>query len=643
MSRIRAKNTRPEMLVRRFLHGQGFRYRLHSSKLPGKPDIILERWKTVIFVHGCFWHGHAGCKYFKLPRTRAAWWEKKISRNRERDKENQKALRKLGWKVMTVWECRLKPGKVKRTLSNLQRKLNGRMDKVKVIDIFAGPGGLGEGFSAYTDNKGRQKFKIALSIEKDSEAHKTLTLRSFYRQFAPGRVPKEYYKAIKNEDGYSIDSLYKDFPTEAEEARREAWKAELGKTSDGEIDRRISEALGGSKDWLLIGGPPCQAYSLVGRSRRQQTKLDPKKDERVFLYQQYLRILAKHKPPVFVMENVKGLLSAEVESSPLFQRILDDLGDPEAAIENKFRKTGFRPKNGYTIYSLVREPRSFRLDGAPVYLHSDYVIKAENFGIPQTRHRVILLGIRNDLETVPEILSPKESVTVQGAIGDLPRLRSGLSKIDDTWENWSSIVSSISANGNFRNSEEQVKVKIRRVVSGLNRPRQGRGGSFIPGEYHCKFEDSWFYDPRIKGVLNHEARGHMESDLHRYLFSACFAGVNKRSPKLSEFPKNLLPEHENVNIGVDTNHFGDRFRVQVADQAAKTITSHISKDGHYYIHYDPSQCRSLTVREAARIQTFPDNYFFCGNRTSQYIQVGNAVPPLLAQQIANVVWRIFST
>ena len=133
----------------------------------------------------------------------------------------------------------------------------------------------------------------------------------------------------------------------------------------------------------------------------------------------------------------------------------------------------------------------------------------------------------------------------------------------------------------------------------------------------------------------------MISDLHRYLFASCFAKVKKESPTLIDFPKVLLPNHKNVQAGIKEKKFADRFRVQLWNKPSKTITSHISKDGHYYIHPDPTQCRSLTVREAARIQTFPDNYYFCGPRTAQYIQVGNAVPPYLAFQIAEVVKEIF--
>lgn len=145
------------------------------------------------------------------------------------------------------------------------------------------------------------------------------------------------------------------------------------------------------------------------------------------------------------------------------------------------------------------------------------------------------------------------------------------------------------------------------------------------------------YDGRLRSLSAHEARSHMASDLRRYMYAAVFAEVTKRSPKLSDFPESLLPDHRNVALGASGEMFSDRFRVQLPHQVATTITSHISKDGHYFIHYDPVQCRSLTVREAARLQTFPDNYKFEGPRTQQYHQVGNAVPPYLAAQIAEIV------
>lgn len=145
----------------------------------------------------------------------------------------------------------------------------------------------------------------------------------------------------------------------------------------------------------------------------------------------------------------------------------------------------------------------------------------------------------------------------------------------------------------------------------------------------------WLHDPKLGGVLQHESRSHMPSDLHRYVFAACYAHLHDISPDLTLFPPRLLPNHANVDAA--NIPFSDRFRVQRAKLPSTTVVAHIAKDGHYYIHPDASQARSLTVREAARLQTFPDNYFFEGNRTEQYTQVGNAVPPWLAKQIAEVV------
>jgi DNA mismatch endonuclease, patch repair protein len=119
MSRIRSKNTKPELLVRRMLHAQGFRYKLHDKKLPGKPDIVLPKYKTIIFIHGCFWHGHANCKYFKVPKTRTEWWLNKINSNKANDEKAIKLLKKEGWKIITVWECALKPAKLEKTITKL--------------------------------------------------------------------------------------------------------------------------------------------------------------------------------------------------------------------------------------------------------------------------------------------------------------------------------------------------------------------------------------------------------------------------------------------------------------------------------------------------------------------------------------------
>src|SRR5437879_7654479 len=209
-------------------------------------------------------------------------------------------------------------------------------NSIPVIDVFAGPGGLGEGFTSYTDSKGRNPFRVALSIEKDPVAHSTLELRSFFRQFADRHVPKSYYDFLRGEG--TRDEVFSAHPREACAARIQAWQAELGQTSVAAVRGRIREALARKNPWVLIGGPPCQAYSIAGRSRNKGIETyDPDRDSKQTLYVEYLQIIADHRPAVFVMENVKGLLSATLSAKRLFERIIDDLGDPLKAIRREGR------------------------------------------------------------------------------------------------------------------------------------------------------------------------------------------------------------------------------------------------------------------------------------------------------------------
>ncbi len=124
MSRIKSGNTKPEMLVRKYLHALGYRYKLHDKTLPGKPDLVLPKYRTVIFIHGCFWHGHENCKYYVVPKTKTDWWLAKINGNILNDTKAAKALKKDGWKIITIWECDLKPKKVEKTLLRLEKKLS---------------------------------------------------------------------------------------------------------------------------------------------------------------------------------------------------------------------------------------------------------------------------------------------------------------------------------------------------------------------------------------------------------------------------------------------------------------------------------------------------------------------------------------
>jgi len=129
MSQIRSKNTKPELAVRKYLFANGFRYRLHSKNLPGKPDIVLPKYRTIIFVHGCFWHGHEGCKYFVIPKTKTEWWSKKIDRNKQLDIEHLVKLKSDKWNVITLFECQLKKGKIEATLNTLIKRLNKKLSK----------------------------------------------------------------------------------------------------------------------------------------------------------------------------------------------------------------------------------------------------------------------------------------------------------------------------------------------------------------------------------------------------------------------------------------------------------------------------------------------------------------------------------
>ena len=509
---------------------------------------------------------------------------------------------------------------------------------IPVIDIFAGPGGLGEGFAAYPRNGGKAGFKIQLSIEKDIYAHKTLELRSFFRQFPDGKVPPEYYNHIRGE--ISRAKLFSLYPNQVRSASQESWLATLGEVAPEIVDKRIKSALKGTKRWVLIGGPPCQAYSMIGRARIGGIKED---DPRVFLYREYMRILARHAPPVFVMENVKGLLSSRVKGSLIFEQILKDLQNPSSAfLKLKGKKIKYLRNVKYNIYSFVKEPEK-DISGLGKYRHQDFVIHCEDYGIPQARHRVILLGIREDLRTgIPNLLNknPKHT-SVSHILNSFPRLRSGLSREHDSGENWLKRIKEslkqpwLSEVPHIAGHE--VYDKIIKTVTNLKKIRKGRGNEYVYCRKKITYMRDWFHDPELDGVCNHTTKAHMTDDLYRYLYVSCFGKIHKRSPLLVEFPKSLLPNHRNAQKNLRWSNFTDRFRVQISGKPSTTITSHISKDGHYYIHPDPSQCRSLTVREAARLQTFPDNYLFCGSRTSQYTQVGNAVPPLLAYQIARTI------
>jgi DNA (cytosine-5)-methyltransferase 1 len=496
-----------------------------------------------------------------------------------------------------------------------------------IIDLFAGPGGLGEGFSAVRDASGQPAFRIGLSVEKEVSAFRTLKLRATYRHLREAGHLGPYFDFIRGTLSPSEFEAARGVVEASRAAEAEARQYELGKVEEQKLDQEIRTALGGREDWVLIGGPPCQAYSLVGRARRKNDQ-NFAADEKHFLYQEYLRIIRKHRPAIFVMENVKGLLSSKHSGERMFERIRDDLSQPLPDLE-------------YEVCSFVEGGGSSEL--RPY----DYVIEAESYGIPQTRHRVILLGIRKGYAKVPTrpLMKKAGRVSVFDAISNLPPLRSRLSRGNDSVEDWLSSVKG--ATSMLKGWRDPVRREVEELMGkaaaeAVKWPRTG--APFIPWSVAKASTEyfRWVHSDQLGGVTLHEARSHMSSDLARYLFTAAYAAHTGESPRLRDFPPRLLPEHRSAleQMKSGATAFQDRFRVQCKHGPSSTVVSHIAKDGHYYIHYEPAQCRSLTVREAARLQTFPDDYYFLGNRTQQYTQVGNAVPPLLALKLGKSVMEL---
>ncbi len=506
----------------------------------------------------------------------------------------------------------------------------------QVVDLFAGPGGLAEGFSSLRDADGDHPFQVTLSVEKEASAHRTLQLRAFLRQFE--EFPQEYYDALNA--GEPPPDWSKDFPGEWETAQEEALKLELG-TPDAAIiiDERLAELKELRVPTILIGGPPCQAYSLVGRVRNQAiSSYIPEKDHRHFLYREYIRILSRLEPVAFVMENVKGMLSSTLHGQRVFEQVLVDL-----------RAAGGHA-DSYELFALALDCE----DQAVLRRtsrHSDFVVRSEAFGVPQARHRVIVVGLRKDVASELGPSSDRtgaptpDAASVRDVLSGLPSLRSGLSTGDSASEWRQMVLEQMNRVLNALEGEEELHELLNAARNERDKfsrgndalPRTSMAKSVLPESCPTELAD-WLSDERLNVTLNHASRSHMVDDLGRYFFSAVFTQVRGRAPKASEFPTALAPDHANWESG----KFADRFRTQGWDQASTTITSHIAKDGHYFIHPDPQQCRALTVREAARLQTFPDNYLFLGNRTEQYIQVGNAVPPFLAHQLAAALYRTLS-
>ena len=438
-----------------------------------------------------------------------------------------------------------------------------------VIDLFAGCGGLSEGFS-------QAGFEVIAQVEMDGSACETLKTRQLYYRLKDIGKLSLYDRFLKGE--ISREHILNLFPHMRESIERSVIQAEFGKTGLSQILEAIDLArahYNAERFNVVVGGPPCQPYSTVGRSR------DPNRmelDTRNFLYEHYLSILEHIQPDFFVFENVPGLMTAQSKGERVFTRMLEDFRGVSPSYE-------IAPS--FDEYS--KNPRQYLLDSS-------------RYGIPQKRKRVVFIGYKKSLldinpkvkDVFKTVLQPRPSRSwgydVSSAIGDLPALS----------------------------------------------PGEGKDGWF--GEYSQAAITP--YQSRMRrgspGVVNHRARTHMESDLLRYRFFIEHHkngdGVATLSDLIREKPE-LTPLHQNLD------KFTDRFKVQWWNRPSSTIMAHISQDGHYYIHPDMSQCRSFTVREAARCQSFPDNFKFEGPRTEQFKQVGNAVPPLLARIIAQHIMR----
>lgn len=416
------------------------------------------------------------------------------------------------------------------------------MNKPTFIDLFAGAGGLSEGFI-------RAGFDPIAHVEMNEAACYTLKTRTAFHYLQETGNISTYNAYLRKE--INRDQLYRVIP---EEKLSSVINLAIGPENNRYIFKSIEKFADRRKVDMIIGGPPCQAYSLVGRAR---DKDGMRNDPRNYLYREYGKYLARYQPKMFVFENVPGLLSANG-------------GQHFKDMQKYFRKLGY-------------EMQHFKVD-------------ASNYGVLQNRKRIIILGFRNELSrNIPDLeinISSYLKSKVASIFSDLPRIHSGQAAAT---QSYSGVTNAYLKNSGIRDKS---------------------------------------------GVLTHHvARPHTNQD--KEIYRIAVTKWNKKRQRLSyaDLPRRLQT-HKNMHT------FLDRFKVVAKNEfAAQTVVAHIAKDGHYYIHPDLEQNRSITVREAARIQSFPDTYYFEGvdenkNRTAAFQQVGNAVPPLMAAAVAQSVARI---
>lgn len=397
------------------------------------------------------------------------------------------------------------------------------MKQLNFIDLFAGASGMSEGFK-------KAGFTPVAHIEMNEEACYTIKTRAAYHYLKSKRKLDLYYSYLKEE--ISREEFYKNIPTEI---LNSVINVEIDDNSIKDIFKKISKERNNID--LIIGGPPCQAYSLLGR-HQENIENDPRNK----LYIQYGRFLKQYNPKAFVFENVPGILSA-------------NKGQHFKNLKAYFRKLG------YEVYHET--------------------IDASDYGVVQARKRIIIVGWKKELDFgFPNFTKEKVKYSVNEAFSDLPKLNPG--------EGYQFI--------NYKTQKNKY----------LNKFELRNGVEF---------------------VTQHMARPHNERDLEIYKTAIQKWNNEKIRLKYPDLPEELKT-HKNESS------FTDRYKVVNGSGVAHTVVAHIAKDGHYYIHPDEEQCRSISVREAARLQSFPDDFYFEGSRSAAFKQIGNAVPPLMAYAIA---------
>ena len=500
---------------------------------------------------------------------------------------------------------------------------------IPVVDLFCGIGSFSDGFCSGAP----RTFYKALGADWNSDAVHTARVRAFQNSLTPEERENWLYPNIdKNSLRLDLANLSK-LPKAASlfsEASKKVFQIELG-TREGNdaLDRRIIELGLRKREWVLLGGPPCQAYSIAGRARNlNKAGYQPHEDNRHYLYREYLRVIRDNGPAAFVMENVKGVESARIGESKILDLIMHDLSTLRCS---NSRKT-------YELYSLTSSGLK--------PCNGSFLVNSRDFGVPQSRERVFIVGIRSDLVSKLDALSGRAATDrpdCKSALSGLPEIRSELSNRKD-WkgQSWteavgqqtSMIVKNLGAESKDIASwieEKNPAVKAGNLPSiSFDQPIYAKAGSAKRFHRWIKMRDGG-------PLFNHFSKRHMPSDLGRYAFVSAWRNSRERRLTTRDLPSMLAPDHRNFARNV----FVDRFRALPPNEVSPTITGHIGMDGHAFIHWDTAYCRSISMREAARLQSIPDDFIVTGSSRQQGIQIGNAVPHRLASFLGECLSSLF--